>query len=54
MVMRLRMPKEISMGKGVGLGYVKTSHAKLGEQIHVKIRKKTVPATIVKPPFYKV
>ena len=43
-----------SMGKGVGLGYVKTSHAKLGEQIHVKIRKKTVPATIVKPPFYKV
>lgn len=42
-----------SMGKGIGLGYVKSSHAKLGEKIHIQIRRKTVPATIVKPPFYK-
>ncbi|WP_350291460.1 glycine cleavage system aminomethyltransferase GcvT [uncultured Croceitalea sp.] len=42
-----------SMGKGIGLGYVNSSYAKLGEKIHIQIRKKTIPATIVKPPFYK-
>ena len=42
-----------SIGKGIGLGYVAILHAKLGEKIHIQIRKKTVPATIVKPPFYK-
>ncbi len=42
-----------SMGKGIGLGYVKTTHAKLGEKIQIQIRKKTVTATIVKTPFYK-
>ncbi|WP_350289046.1 glycine cleavage system aminomethyltransferase GcvT [uncultured Croceitalea sp.] len=42
-----------SMGKGIGLGYVNSSYAKLGEKIHVQIRKKTIPATVVKPPFYK-
>lgn len=42
-----------SLGKGIGLGYVTATHAKLGEKIHIQIRKKTVPATIVKPPFYK-
>ena len=42
-----------SMSKGIGLGYVRTPHAKLGEKIKIQIRKKTVAATIVKPPFYK-
>ena len=43
-----------SLGIGIGMGYVKTSHAKLGEKIQIQIRKKTISATIVKPPFYKV
>lgn len=43
-----------SIGIGIGMGYVKTSHAKLGEKIQIQIRKKTISATIVKPPFYKV
>lgn len=42
-----------SMGKGIGMGYVKINHAKLGEKIQIQIRKKTISATIVKPPFYK-
>ncbi len=42
-----------SLGKGIGLGYVSTAHIKEGGQIYVAIRKKSVSATIVKPPFYK-
>jgi len=42
-----------SMGKGIGLGYVPKSSATLGNKIFIKIRKKAVPATIVKLPFYK-
>ncbi|MDT7827177.1 glycine cleavage system aminomethyltransferase GcvT [Pricia sp. S334] len=42
-----------SLGKGIGLGYVPLEHAKTDHRIHIKIRKKTVPATVVKPPFYK-
>jgi aminomethyltransferase len=42
-----------SMGVGIGLGYVPTIFSKLGSQIHIQIRKKAMPATVVKPPFYK-
>ena len=42
-----------SLGKGIGLGYVPTELSKLGFQINVQVRKKAVPATIVKLPFYK-
>lgn len=42
-----------SMGKGIGLGYVPTIFSKLGSKINIQIRKNALPATVVKPPFYK-
>lgn len=39
--------------KGIGMGYVPTLFSKLGTQIHIQVRKKAIPATIVKLPFYK-
>lgn len=39
--------------KGIGLGYVPLRYATPGTAIAVDIRGKTVPARIVKPPFYK-
>ncbi|WP_282123452.1 glycine cleavage system aminomethyltransferase GcvT [Algibacter mikhailovii] len=42
-----------SIGKGIGLGYVSIKNTQIGTKIHIKIRKKTVLATIVKLPFYK-
>ena len=42
-----------SLGKGIGLGYVPLDSSKLGTEIFIQVRKKTIPATIVKLPFYK-
>ena len=42
-----------SLGKGIGLGYVPTVFSELGSKINIQIRKKSVPATVVKLPFYK-
>ncbi len=42
-----------SLEKGIGMGYVPTIFKDVGSQIHIQIRKKAVPATIVKLPFYK-
>ena len=42
-----------SVEKGIGLGYVAIDHAKKDSTIHIQIRKKTIPATVVRPPFYK-
>ena len=42
-----------SLSKGIGLGYVPVSHARPGTEIHIQIRKRYIPATVVKPPFYK-
>ena len=42
-----------SMAKGIGLGYVPVIFKEVGSQIHIQIRKKAVPATVVKLPFYK-
>jgi aminomethyltransferase len=39
--------------KGVGLGYVPTASATPGSVLAIEIRGKIVPATVVKPPFYK-
>jgi aminomethyltransferase len=39
--------------KGIGLGYVPVRYATPGTAIAVDIRGKTVPAQIVKTPFYK-
>ncbi|MFD1613914.1 glycine cleavage system aminomethyltransferase GcvT [Gelatiniphilus marinus] len=42
-----------SLGIGIGLGYVPTVFALANSKINIQIRKKVVPATVVKPPFYK-
>jgi len=42
-----------SLGKGIGLGYVPTIFAKADSKINIQIRKKAIPATVVKLPFYK-
>lgn len=42
-----------SLSKGIGLGYVPTVLSEVGSKIHIQIRKNAVPATVVKPPFYK-
>lgn len=42
-----------SLGKGIGMGYVSKEMSKLGNEIFIKVRKKEIPATIVKLPFYK-
>ena len=42
-----------SLQKGIGMGYVPRAFAKSGTQIHIQIRKKAIPATVVKLPFYK-
>jgi aminomethyltransferase len=42
-----------SVGKGIGMGYVPPIFAEVGSKINIQIRKKTVPATVVKLPFYK-
>ena len=42
-----------SLGKGIGMGYVKINHTAVGTPIGVKIRNKIVAAVVVKTPFYK-
>lgn len=42
-----------SLGKGIGMGYVTMEHSKIDSEIFIQIRKKQVPAKIVKTPFYK-
>lgn len=42
-----------SLGKGIGLGYVKTEFAAVDTEIYIQIRNNKVKAKIVKPPFYK-
>lgn len=42
-----------SLGKGIGMGYVSKEMSKLGNEIFIKVRKKEIPAILVKLPFYK-
>lgn len=42
-----------SVDKGIGMGYVDIAFAKADSKINIQIRKKVVPATVVKTPFYK-
>ena len=42
-----------SLGKGIGLGYVPTIFSDVHSKINIQIRKKVIPATVVKLPFYK-
>ena len=40
--------------QGIGMGYVKRGHFTKGTAINVRIREKSVPATVVKAPFVNV
>jgi len=42
-----------SLGKGIGLGYVPAIFSDVGSKIYIQVRKKAIPATVVKLPFYK-
>lgn len=42
-----------SLGKGIGMGYVKKDFAAEGTEIYIRIRKNDVLAKVVKTPFYK-
>jgi aminomethyltransferase len=37
----------------IGMGYVETAHASMGNHLYIKIREKLLKAVIVKIPFYK-
>jgi aminomethyltransferase len=45
--------QSITLGKGIGMGYIDTAYANEGDDIYIRIRKKDVPATVTKPPFVK-
>ncbi|ARV05697.1 glycine cleavage system protein T [Polaribacter sp. SA4-10] len=42
-----------SLQKGIGMGYVPRIGSKSGTRIYIQVRKKAIPATIIKLPFYK-
>ncbi len=42
-----------SLGKGIGLGYVPKALSKVDSEIFIQVRKKQIPAKVVKLPFYK-
>lgn len=41
------------LGAGIGLGYVASAEAKVGNRVHVQIRHRLVPATVVERPFVR-
>jgi aminomethyltransferase len=43
----------ITLGKGIGMGYVESAYAKPGTTVNILIRDKEIPATVVKIPFVK-
>ncbi len=43
-----------TLNRGIGLGYVDVPHHKKGTRVFIQIRKKQLPATIVRPPFVKI
>ncbi|AXG74823.1 glycine cleavage system aminomethyltransferase GcvT [Flavobacterium arcticum] len=42
-----------SLSKGIGLGYVPVAYTAVDSEIYIRIRKKDIPAKVVKLPFYK-
>ena len=42
-----------SLKIGIGMGYVTVEYAKIATTINIAVRKKSIPATVVKLPFYK-
>ena len=42
-----------SLGKAIGMGYVKAEYAGFGSEIFIKVRNRLLKAEIVKLPFHK-
>ena len=42
-----------SLKKGIGMGYVETAYAKRDTELFIQVRNKSIPAKVVKLPFYK-
>jgi len=42
-----------TLAKGIGMGYIPSNLKSVGTKLYIQIRKKIIPATIVKLPFYK-
>ncbi|NNF82007.1 MAG: glycine cleavage system aminomethyltransferase GcvT [Flavobacteriaceae bacterium] len=42
-----------SLGVGIGMGYVPKVFSDEGSKIYIQVRKKRIPATVTRPPFYK-
>src|SRR5690554_2107236 len=42
-----------SLGKAIGMGYVPLEYSKPDTEIFIQVRKKQIPAKVVKTPFYK-
>lgn len=42
-----------TLGKGIGMGYIRRPHTKFGTEIEIEIRGKGTKAVVVKPPFVK-
>ena len=42
-----------TVGKNIGLGYVPADRSKIGTQLGIEIRGKTIDAVVVKTPFYR-
>lgn len=43
----------ITLGKGIGMGYIEAEHADEGTTVYIEIRNKLVEAEVVRPPFIK-
>ena len=43
----------LSLGKGIGMGYIEKDYSVEGNSIHIAIRKKTGEALVQRPPFIK-
>jgi aminomethyltransferase len=42
-----------SLGQGIGMAYIPTEHAKVGNELEIEIRGQKFPAVIEKKPLYK-
>jgi aminomethyltransferase len=42
-----------TLGKAIGLAYIQVPHHKRGTEIEIEIRKRRIPAKVVRTPFYK-
>jgi aminomethyltransferase len=42
-----------SLGKGIGMGYIKTEYSEPGQEIYITVRNKSLLARVVRMPFYK-